>query len=201
MLDSDLTPDPALLTTAAGAAIALLDLPLAERLARAAVAAGGGYLARLTLADSLSWMSRGEAADAEYVRLAEIASDDQERVRAAFPRAANLFYALRRPTQAIAVLEAGLAAVTDKVGQQALIGLRCTFQVHLGRPRDVIREAEIALATPGLPAQPLVMTSYSYVAGLTVLGQADTALPAAAIARTRPPMFPSTARCPASASR
>jgi hypothetical protein len=49
-LDSDLPPDPQLLTAAARCAVQFFDLPLAERLARAAVDAGGGFDARLTLA-------------------------------------------------------------------------------------------------------------------------------------------------------
>lgn len=48
-LDSDLPPAPVLLAAAAQSAIALADLALAERLARAAAAAGGGFVPRLTL--------------------------------------------------------------------------------------------------------------------------------------------------------
>ncbi|MFE3187710.1 AAA family ATPase [Nocardia sp. NPDC059240] len=47
ILDSDLPPDIELFTTAAGAAMQLLDADVAERLARAAREAGGGYHALL----------------------------------------------------------------------------------------------------------------------------------------------------------
>ncbi|HEX5534001.1 MAG TPA: AAA family ATPase, partial [Actinomycetales bacterium] len=71
-LDSDLPPDPALFLTAARAAIHLYDLPLAERLARAA-AATGDPAARLVQASALSWLSRGEEAEAILTDLAESA--------------------------------------------------------------------------------------------------------------------------------
>jgi DNA-binding CsgD family transcriptional regulator len=178
-VDSDLAPDPALLTAAGGAAIGLLDLPLAERLARAAVAAGGGDQARRILADALSWLSRGEEAEAEYRVLAESATTDWDRVGAAFPRAANLFYILRRAAEAARVLDSAQAAVTDEAGMLALTGLRSAFQIHLAQPREAIRNATAALAVPGLPTQVMVMTTYGYVCGLGVLGRAGSALPAA----------------------
>jgi DNA-binding NarL/FixJ family response regulator len=61
-LDSDLPPDPALFLRAAEAATGLFDLPLAERLARAA-ATTGDPVARLVHAAALSWLSRGEEAE------------------------------------------------------------------------------------------------------------------------------------------
>jgi hypothetical protein len=54
-LDSDLQPDSVLFTTAAGRATELGDLTLAEGVARAAVAAGGGFKPRLLLGNALGW--------------------------------------------------------------------------------------------------------------------------------------------------
>jgi hypothetical protein len=62
-LDSDLPGEPDLFLQAATAATRMYDLPLAERLAGAA-AATGHPLARLVHAASLSWLSRGEEAEA-----------------------------------------------------------------------------------------------------------------------------------------
>ena len=64
MLDSDLDPDPGLFLNAARTAIRL-DAPLAERLARAAVATGGGMESQLAHSYCLVW--QGRAADAEVV--------------------------------------------------------------------------------------------------------------------------------------
>jgi hypothetical protein len=53
-LDSDVQPDSVLFTTAAGRATELGDLTLAEGVARAVVAAGGGFKPRL-LGNALGW--------------------------------------------------------------------------------------------------------------------------------------------------
>ena len=73
-LDSDLPPEPALFLQAAEAATRMYDLPLAERLARAA-AATGDPVARLVHAAALSWLSRGDEAEAILADLAQIAPD------------------------------------------------------------------------------------------------------------------------------
>ena len=73
-LDSDLPPEPALFLQAAEAATRMYDLPLAERLARAA-AATGDPVARLVHAAALSWLSRGDEAEAILADLAESAPD------------------------------------------------------------------------------------------------------------------------------
>ena len=58
-LDSDLTPDADLLVRAAHGAVWLADLPLADRLAEAAIRAGAGPEANFIRAHALSWLSRG----------------------------------------------------------------------------------------------------------------------------------------------
>ncbi|GAA3431718.1 LuxR C-terminal-related transcriptional regulator [Kutzneria kofuensis] len=172
-LDSDLEPDPDLLTVASGAATEMLDLPLAERLATAAVAAGGGFDARLNMANALSWLSRGEESDSELRVLFAGAQSDLDRVRAGFPRAANLFYTLQRPVEALAALDEADAAVTDGDLRAALTGLRAAFLVHLGQPELAVRCATEALASPALPPPAFVMASFGLVGGLGVQGRCD----------------------------
>lgn len=172
-LDSDLEPDPRLLAAAAGSAIQLLDLLLAERLARAAVAAGGGFGARLTLANALSWLSRGAESDRELKALAELASSDAERTRIAVPRAANLFYTMRSAAAAEAALDGAEAAVTDNRCRMILVALRAAFHVHLGRPERAVRSATEALSEPTLPDLLVVMASFGLVGGLGLMGRAD----------------------------
>jgi hypothetical protein len=62
-LDCDLTPDAELLVRAAHGAVWLADLPLADRLAQAAIRAGAGPEANFVRAHALSWLSSGEEAD------------------------------------------------------------------------------------------------------------------------------------------
>src|SRR6185369_17986991 len=68
-LESDLTPDADLLVRAAHGAVWLADLPLADRLAEAAIRAGAGSEANFVRAHALSWLSRGEEADAVLAEL------------------------------------------------------------------------------------------------------------------------------------
>jgi DNA-binding CsgD family transcriptional regulator len=99
-LESDLTPDADLLVRAANGAVWLADLPLADRLAEAAIRAGAGSEANFVRAHALSWLSRGEEADAVLaeVRTSELTDDDTARF--AFLRASNMLWVLADPVRA-----------------------------------------------------------------------------------------------------
>jgi DNA-binding CsgD family transcriptional regulator len=99
-LESDLTPDAALLVRAAYGAVWLGDLALADRLAEAATHCGAGSEPNFLRAHALSWLDRGD--EAEDV-LADIDTDqltDEEHARFAFLRSSNLLWALREPQRA-----------------------------------------------------------------------------------------------------
>lgn len=172
-LDSDLKPDPDLLATAAQAAVALLDLPLALRLARAAVDAGAGSMAQLMLANVLSWLSRPEEAEREFVALLRSVGSDFERTAATFARAATLFYVARDAARAESVIIEALDQISEPAMRAALTGLLAAFDVHLGRPEAALDGAVTALAVPGISSQGVVMGSFGVVAGLGLLGRAD----------------------------
>lgn len=95
-LDSDLPPDPVLFLSAAQAATSMYDLPLAERLARAA-ASGSDPIARLVHAAALSWLSRGKESEAILADLAEAAPDGPLRTFAHVHRAGNFLWTMARP--------------------------------------------------------------------------------------------------------
>jgi DNA-binding CsgD family transcriptional regulator len=104
-LDSDLTPDADLLVKAANGAVWLADLPLADRLAEAAIRAGAGPEPSFVRAHALSWLGRGEEADGV---LADIPSDqltDGECARLAFLRASNMLWALGEPARAKEIID------------------------------------------------------------------------------------------------
>lgn len=177
-MDSDLDPAPRLLTAAARNAVELFDLALAERLARAAAAAGGGFDAQLTLSYVLSWLSRGVEADIELTALAELAGNDVQRTQAVFPRAANLFWTLRRPTEAEALLDSAEATVTDDDTRLVLTAVRAAFHAGLARPLHATDAARAALGCATLPDQAVVLATWGLVCGLGVLGHADDVGPA-----------------------
>jgi DNA-binding CsgD family transcriptional regulator len=184
VVDSDLPPDPHLLTAAARTAVQLCDLPLAERLARAAVAAGGGFDSRLTLAYALSWQCSGAEADLELAALAELARTDTQRVQVAIPRAGNLFWTLRRPPEAQAVLDVAEAALTDGGARSMVAAMRAAFYGFLARPHQAVQHAADALAVETLPNQAVVLATWGLAIGLGVLGRADQIGPAVSRAYT-----------------
>ena len=113
-VDSDLPPDADLLVRAAHGAVWLADLALADRLAEAAVKAGGGPEPSFIRAHALSWLGRGEEAEAVLagIRTGEIT--DQERARFAFLRSSNMLWALGDPARAKTIIdEAGRDAPDD----------------------------------------------------------------------------------------
>ena len=107
-LDSDLPPEPALFLQAAEAATRMYDLPLAERLARAAAATGDPG-ARLMHAGALSWLSRGDEAEAILADLVENAPDDVTLALAQLYRAGNLLRTMAQLDEARRALTAAEA--------------------------------------------------------------------------------------------
>ncbi|WP_345710597.1 AAA family ATPase, partial [Kineococcus glutinatus] len=112
VLGSDLPPEPALFLRAAETATRMFDLPLAEQLARAA-AATGDPAARLVHAAALSWLSRGEEAEAILADLAASAPDARMRALAQLHRTGNLLWTMARPDEARRALAA--AGATGEV--------------------------------------------------------------------------------------
>jgi DNA-binding CsgD family transcriptional regulator len=99
-LDSDLTPDVDLLVRAAHGAVWLADLPLADRLAEAAIHAGAGPELNFVRAHALSWLGRGQEAEAVLADIQNSQLTDDDHARFAFLRASNMLWALGDPARA-----------------------------------------------------------------------------------------------------
>lgn len=99
-IDSDLAADADLLVAAAHGAVWLADLSLAERLAAAAIGAGAGPEPNFVRAHALSWLGRGEEAEALLAGIATSDLSGQQRARLAFLRSSNMLWALGDPTRA-----------------------------------------------------------------------------------------------------
>jgi hypothetical protein len=149
MLDSDLLPDSVLLTDAASRATELGDLSLAVRLARAAVAAGGGFEPRLLLSHALGWSNRGAEAETELAALGALACTDAQRAQAAITRVLNLAFALGRPTEAEGVLDAIASTISDDTAALELAGLRSYLDAFLGRSAQAAKAAAGVLSHRG----------------------------------------------------
>jgi DNA-binding CsgD family transcriptional regulator len=104
-LDSDLAPDADLLLSAAHGAVWLADLPLADRLAEAAIHAGAGPEPNFVRAHALSWLGRGEEAEAVLAEIRTSELTDRDRARFAFLRASNALWALGDPARAKEIID------------------------------------------------------------------------------------------------
>lgn len=93
-IESDLESDADLYVEAAQGAVALGDLQLADRLAEAALKAGAGAHCNLLRAHALSWLGRGEEAEAVLADLGTDQLTETERASLVFLRSSNMLWAL-----------------------------------------------------------------------------------------------------------
>ncbi len=148
-LDSDLPPDADLFVRAAHGAVWLADLPLADRLAAAAIRAGAGPEPNFVRAHALSWLSRGEEADAvlDGIRTAELT--DGDRARLAFLRASNMLWALGNPARAKEIIDAASGTTTPE-GRSYVNAFLTMYWFALDQP-DAAMQASKELALDDLP--------------------------------------------------
>lgn len=179
-IESDLELDRQLLTEAAERAAFLVDFPLAERLGRAAVAAGGGFAAQAIVAFAVSWTGTADAADTEVKLMGQMASSDAEFVRATVLRASHLSWVASRPADAEAVLAAAAARVDAAAERQPLVAMRAMLDSQRGRPADAARSAATVLAAPDADARSVVTACCALTAALATTGRADEIAPVVA---------------------
>ncbi len=149
-LDSDLIPDPDLLVKAAHGAVWLADLPLADRLAEAAVRAGAGPEPNFVRAHALSWLGRGEEADTVLAGVGTGQLTDSERARLAFLRASNMLWALGDPARAKEIIDD--AAHTTSPQARSYIDAFLTVYWFAVDDPDAAMQASKSLVLADLPA-------------------------------------------------
>ncbi|WP_394215250.1 LuxR C-terminal-related transcriptional regulator [Brachybacterium vulturis] len=180
-VDSDLAPDPSLFLQAAEAAIRIYELPLAERLARAA-AADGDPVARLVHAASLSWLSRGDEAEAILLSLEADPSEPLLRAQTRLYRAGNLLWTLGRPQEARRAVDAAEAtgaaplqsaamslALSAAVGDLAPVLERGPVLLHGDPPDELSRNliASAVSAAAAVTGEQGLLEEAAIVGGLT----------------------------------
>jgi DNA-binding CsgD family transcriptional regulator len=99
-LESDLEPDAELLIRAAGGALILADMPLADRLADSAIRAGGGPQAHFIRSYALAWLGRPAEADAVLAEIPTEALTEADRVILACHRISGTLWGLADPAAA-----------------------------------------------------------------------------------------------------
>ncbi len=178
-LNAGLRCEPDVLAAGSSAALAGFDCRLAERLARSAIAAGGGMAANQALAETLVAQGQAEQAEAIFVGLPLVGVTDQVRAAVARTRVVNLHWGLGRPVDAEAVLSETEAEIADPACRDELACLRAKFLQHAGQCADAIELANKILARPKA-TEAAVSTSLAVRAqALTALGQYDQSVDAA----------------------
>ena len=149
-LDSDLTPDSDLLVRAARGAVWLADLPLADRLAEAAIRAGAGPEANFVRAHALSWLGRGEEADAVLAEIRTSQLTDVDHARYAFLRASNMLWALADSARAKELIDDASRA-TPPQARSYIDAFLTVYWFAMDQP-DAATQASKNLALDDLPA-------------------------------------------------
>jgi DNA-binding CsgD family transcriptional regulator len=149
-LDSDLTPDADLLVRAAHGAVWLADLPLADRLAEAAVRAGAGPEPNFVRAHALSWLGRGEEADAVLTEIHTSELTDVDNARFAFLRASNMLWALGDSPRAKEIIDEA-SHTTSPQARSYIDAFLTVYWFAIDQP-DAAVQASKKLALDELPA-------------------------------------------------
>lgn len=136
-LESDLPPDADRLTLAANIAASRLDLPLAERLSRAAAEAQPSPAAKLQLAYILYLQEKGQAAEELLDTLSTNELAAPGFIDGVILRAANLLLPLRSPAASRAVVDAAVA-LGDQTRNHALLTFRAVGQAMAAESRAAI---------------------------------------------------------------
>lgn len=150
-LEGGTTPDPGLLVAASRQATAVFfDHELAERLAAAAVEAGGGFAAKLALANA--WHARGRAVEAERSlrSLAVLATTEVEYVRWSLVRASNLLRGLGQSDAAANVVQQAERRMMAPQWRDELSLLSGLIALDQGRPVEADDTARLILDRPNV---------------------------------------------------
>ena len=176
-VDSDLAPDPGLLTRAAHGAMRMSDLLLADRLAAAAVRAGGDAEANFVQAHALSWLSRGEESDAVLGAIRADELTDEGRARLAFLRASNQLWTLADPGGAKLRIDTASDAAPEG-SRPCIDAFYAVYGAAAGTPATAAAAAD-GRDVDALPAIVGAVTSWAVALSAGDAGHTATAVSAA----------------------
>jgi DNA-binding CsgD family transcriptional regulator len=168
-------PTRPLLVQAARQAIAMLDHPRAERLARACIRAGGGAGVYLSLIEATYWQGDPEAGERLAIEGARWAVTDEDRARLTAARALALFCGLGRAEDATTLLAQAAGTVRGEEARVVLVATEAMLSVLGGDPARAVEQATSVLssATGGGVARPLAAAAAA--AGLALTGETGRA--------------------------
>ncbi|MFG2110930.1 LuxR C-terminal-related transcriptional regulator [Micromonospora chersina] len=149
-LDSGTAQDPALLLDAAAQAFGRYDVPLATRLARAALDAEGGSDAAELLATILMFGDRPEEAIVVLDQVAGAIQDDRRRGRWLTARGMVSYWGLSRESTVEEIAARG-AELTDAADQARVRAFEAIMRLHRLDVETAVRQAQTVLDRPAAP--------------------------------------------------
>jgi DNA-binding CsgD family transcriptional regulator len=172
ILDSDQTPDADLMLRAAGGAVWLGDLRLADRLAKAAIRADGSPRAYFLRAHALSWLPAGEEAEAVLAELAGSELTDDDRGRLAYRRALNMLWAIGDAPRAKEMIDDAARSNLPRMWIDAFLTV---YWFALDQPQEAIHASK-SLVLENLPAVAGAETAWVLAVMLAEAGQTAEAV-------------------------
>ena len=162
-----------LLVAGAITARARHDHSLAERLARAAMAEGGGFEARLVAAEAAHFLGRPGQAERELAALAADAASEAERARVALVRFDNAYFLHGRQADS-RLLDDAADAIADPYWRDKLLSRRLFVMGSSRGPRAPVQAGRALLRRR--VGGPLTAAHAAVSYGLVRLGRLDDAI-------------------------
>jgi DNA-binding NarL/FixJ family response regulator len=182
-VDSDEAVDAGLLITAAKDAIFLSNLPLGERLARAAFDRGGDVQAGELLSRALLWQGHPLQAEEVLARFEPEDLDELQLVQWGIPRLSILFWSLGDVERANQVLALLRERVQHPSLQRVVEATGSLMAVHENRIAEGIAAAEQVLSDPHAPKQAIDFAAFAAGLAMPVAGRGRDFEPIAARCR------------------
>ncbi|MEE4026038.1 LuxR C-terminal-related transcriptional regulator [Gordonia sp. PKS22-38] len=183
-VDGDQDIDVKLLISAAKDAVALTNLPLGERLARAAHDRGGGLAAAELLSRALLWQGRIAESDEVLAVYDPDDLDELQLVQWGVPRMSRLFWSLGDVGQSTALLRLMCDRVEYPTLRLVVDAAGAAMAVHENRIDEGIEAAQRVLDDPESPSQAIEFAAFGAGLAMPVAGRGYDFEPIAA--RCRP---------------
>jgi DNA-binding CsgD family transcriptional regulator len=170
-VDSDEGADPQLLVAAAKDAMFLSNLPLGERIARAAYELGGGVQEAELLSRALLWQGHPVQANEILTKFEPEGLDELQLVQWGIPHLSILFWSMGDVARADDVLTLLLKRVTHPGLKLVVAATESAMAVHQNRIAEGIAEAERVLADPRAPKQAVDFAAFGAGMAMPVAGR------------------------------
>lgn len=174
-LDSDKSADLELFEAAAADAIALANLPLGERFARAAVERRGGVEAADLLARALLWQGHPIEAERTLASFDPDELNEVQLVRWGSTRVSNLLWATGDADRADEVLALVQGKVSHPACAATLTGLSSAVAVNENRIEDAITAADGVMSAKNAPPWAVWWAAFGGGLALALMGKSEAA--------------------------